>query len=160
MRHLFISTLIAGHAVLATGAWAVTPTPTPTQTATASQTARISAKALKAVCATCGIVEAVTTEKRKGKGGAAGLLGGAVVGGLLGNQVGNGTGNTVATVGGAVGGAVLGNEIQKKMSSKTVWVTSVKMKNGSTQKFEQETQPAWKAGQVLNVQDGKPTALP
>ena len=88
------------------------------------------------------------------------MVGGAVVGGLLGNQVGSGTGNTVATVGGAVGGAVLGNEIQKRMSTKTVWVTTVRLKDGTSQKFEQEAQPTWKAGQVLNVQDGKPTALP
>ena len=106
------------------------------------------------------MVQSVQQEKRDGQGGALGMVGGAVVGGLLGNQVGNGTGNTVATVGGAVGGAVLGNEIQKRMSTKTVWVTTVRLKDGTSQKFEQEAQPTWKAGQVLNVQDGQLTARP
>ncbi len=165
MRHLFIGTLIAGQALLAaaTTTTAVTTpaaTPTATQSAATSATSTISPKALKKICASCGIVESVQMEKRKGKGGAAGLLGGAVVGGLLGNQVGNGDGNTLATVGGAVGGAVLGNEIQKKVTSKTVWITSVRLKNGTSQRFEQETDPGWKAGQVVNVQDGKLAAKP
>ena len=165
MRTLFLGTLLAGHTLLAVAATttAVTtpaPTPTATQTVAASTTTTVSAKALKKICATCGIVESVQKTKRKGEGGAAGMVGGAVVGGLLGNQVGGGTGNTIATVGGAVGGAVLGNEIQKRMTRKTVWITSVRLKDGSSQKFEQETQPAWTAGKVLNVQDGKLTALP
>lgn len=165
MRSLFIGTLLAGHALLAaaTTTTAVTtpaPTPTATKSAAASATSTVSAKALKKICATCGIVESVKTTKRKGEGGAAGIVGGAVVGGLLGNQVGGGSGNTIATVGGAVGGAVLGNEIQKRVTRKTVWITSVRLKDGSSQQFEQESEPTWKAGQVLNVKDGKPTVLP
>ncbi len=164
MRTLFIGGLLACHALLAaattTTVTTPAPTPTATQSAAKSATSTISAKALKKICATCGIVESVQKVKRQGEGGAAGLVGGAVVGGLLGNQVGGGTGNTIATVGGAVGGAVLGNEIQKRMTSKTVWITTVRLKNGSSQPFEQDTQPAWKAGQVLNVQDGQLTARP
>ena len=165
MRTLFLGTLLAGHTLLAVAATttAVTtpaPTPTATQRAAVSATSTVSPKALKKICATCGIVESVKKIKRKGEGGAAGMVGGAVVGGLLGNQVGGGTGNTIATVGGAVGGAVLGNEIQKRMTRKTVWITSVRLKDGSSQQFEQETQPAWAAGKVLKVQDGQLTALP
>lgn len=104
-----------------------------------------------ALCDTCGTVQSVQNEKRKGKGGAAGVIAGAAVGGLLGNQVGKGTGNTVATVGGAVAGGVIGNEVQKRMNSKTVWVTEVKMKDGTVRKFEQEAQPAWAAGNVVKV---------
>jgi outer membrane lipoprotein SlyB len=165
MRHLFIGTLFASQALLAaaTTTTAVTTpaaTPTATQSAATSATTTISAKALKKICAACGIVESVTMEKRKGKGGAAGLLGGAVVGGLLGNQVGNGDGNTLATVGGAVGGAVLGNEIQKKVNTKNVWTTSVRMKDGTSQRFEQASDPGWKSGQVVHVKDGKLSAQP
>lgn len=103
------------------------------------------------LCDSCGKVESVQEEKRKGEGGAVGIVGGAVVGGLLGNQIGKGTGNTVATVGGAVAGGFVGNEVQKKVTSKTVWVTAVKMKDGSLQRFEQEAKPAWAAGQVVKV---------
>ena len=82
-----------------------------------------------------------------------GMVVGAVVGGLLGNQVGGGTGKTLATVGGAVGGGYLGNEAQKKLTSKTVWVTQVKMKDGSIRPFETAAQPAWASGKVVRVND-------
>ena len=80
-----------------------------------------------------------------------GVAGGAVAGGVLGNQVGKGTGNTVATVGGAVAGGVIGNEVQKKVTGKKVYVTRVKMKDGSIKSFEQEAAPAWAAGNVVKV---------
>ena len=109
-----------------------------------------------ALCDTCGTVQTVKQEKRKGKGGMLGVAGGAVAGGLLGSQIGKGTGNTVATVGGAVAGGVIGNEVQKKVTSKKVWVTSVKMKDGSRKSFEQEAKPVWVTGNVVKI-DG--TAL-
>lgn len=103
------------------------------------------------LCDVCGTVQDVRQEKQKGEGGVAGVAGGAVVGGLLGNQVGGGTGKTLATVGGAVAGGFLGNEVQKRVTSKTVWITTVRMKNGSVQTFQQEAQPGWSAGQVVQV---------
>ena len=69
------------------------------------------AKKLQA-CTDCGTVTSVTKEKRKGEGGAVGIVGGAVVGGLLGNQVGGGSGKKVATVGGAVAGGLIGRKVQ------------------------------------------------
>lgn len=104
-----------------------------------------------ALCDICGTVQSVQQEKQKGEGGVAGMAGGAVVGGLLGNQVGGGTGKTLATVGGAVAGGFLGNEVQKRVTSKTVWVTTVRMKDGSVQTFTQEAQPGWVAGQIVQV---------
>jgi outer membrane lipoprotein SlyB len=112
-----------------------------------------------ALCESCGTVQDVHQEKRKGKGGAVGIVGGAVAGGLLGNQVGKGTGNTVATVGGAVAGGFVGNEVQKQVTSKKVWVTKVKMKDGSIRTFEQEAQPGWAAGQHVKVRDKTLTRL-
>ena len=109
-------------------------------------------------CSDCGHVTNVHKEKRKGEGGAVGIVGGAVVGGLLGNQIGKGTGKTVATVGGAVAGGFAGNEVQKHVTSKEVWVTKVQMKDGSTRTFEQEAQPAWKSGNVVKV-NGKSLAI-
>jgi outer membrane lipoprotein SlyB len=110
------------------------------------------AKAL-ALCGHCGTVQEVQEVKRKGEGGAVGIVGGAVVGGLLGNQVGGGSGKTLATVGGAVAGGYVGNEVQKKVTSKAVWVTKVKMRDGSIRSFEQEAKPGWVAGKVVRVQD-------
>src|SRR5438874_1616724 len=103
------------------------------------------------LCDSCGHVQAVHKETRKGKGGAAGIVGGAVVGGLIGNQFGHGNGKALATVGGAAAGGYAGNEVQKHVTSTEVWVTSVRMKDGSTRTFEQAAAPAWKAGSVVKV---------
>jgi outer membrane lipoprotein SlyB len=104
-----------------------------------------------ALCAACGIVQDVHAEKRKGKGGAAGIVGGALLGGLLGHQIGGGAGNTVATVGGAAAGGYVGNEVQKNVNSRTVWATTVRMKDGSTRVFEQETRPPWTRGMPVRA---------
>ena len=64
-------------------------------------------------CEDCGHVSDVHKEKRKGQGGAVGIVGGAVVGGLLGNQVGGGDGRKLATVAGAVGGAMVGRNVER-----------------------------------------------
>lgn len=115
------------------------------------------AKKLEA-CADCGTVQQVRKEKRKGEGGAVGIVGGAVAGGLIGNQFGKGNGRTLATVGGAVAGGFAGNEVQKHVTSKEVFVTTVRMQDGTVRSFEQEKAPAWKAGSVVRVQ-GKVLAL-
>lgn len=108
-----------------------------------------------ASCNDCGTVQAVHKEKRKGKGGAVGILAGAAAGGLLGNQIGHGTGRTLATVAGAAAGGYAGNEVQKHVTSQDVWVTQVKLKDGTVRTFEQEQQPAWKAGTVVQVQGNR-----
>jgi len=137
--------LLAGVLVLASaGSWAQNDKP---QRVTEKAKARVEL----AICKTCGTVQTVKQEKRKGKGGILGVAGGAVVGGLLGNQIGKGNGNTIATVGGAVAGGLVGNEVQKRSTSKKVWVTSVKLKDGSIHNFEQEAQPGWIAGSVVKV---------
>jgi outer membrane lipoprotein SlyB len=108
------------------------------------------------ICDSCGVVQQVHQEKRKGKAGSGvGVVGGAVVGGLVGNQFGGGTGKTLATIGGAVAGGFAGNEVEKHATSKTVWVTTVKMKDGKIRTFEQEAQPGWAAGNTVKVKNKK-----
>ena len=107
---------------------------------------------MMANCNDCGCVQEVKLEKRKGEGGAVGIVAGAAAGGLIGNQFGGGNGKTLATVGGAVAGGFVGNEVQKRVTAKEVWVTRVKMKDGSVRTFEHESQPGWKAGSVVKVQ--------
>jgi outer membrane lipoprotein SlyB len=106
---------------------------------------------IAALCDTCGIVTGVRSEKRKGKGGALGIIGGAVVGGVVGNQVGDGSGQKVATVGGAVGGALLGNEIQKRLNRKTIHITSIQLKDGTTRSYESEAAPTWAVGNSVKL---------
>lgn len=127
------------------------PAAKPAATPAAAPAAKPASASLAKLCDTCGLVTDVNSERRKGSGGAAGIVAGAAVGGLLGNQVGEGTGNTVATVGGAVAGGIAGNEIQKRMTAKKFFVTYVTMKDGSKRKFEQEAQPGWRKGDVVKV---------
>ena len=129
--------------------------------AAAIATAAFAANATTSVplCDSCGHVQGVHKETRKGKGGAAGIVGGAVVGGLIGNQFGHGNGKALATVGGAAAGGYAGNEVQKHVTSTDVWVTSVRMKDGSTRKFEQAAAPAWKAGTVVKVNGKKISSI-
>jgi outer membrane lipoprotein SlyB len=110
-----------------------------------------SAPAPKPLCATCGTVQDVHVEKRKGEGGTIGIIGGALLGGLLGHQIGGGTGKTLATVGGAAAGGYAGNEVQKNVNSRSVWVTTVRMRDGSIRTFEQGSRPGWSHGSVVKA---------
>jgi outer membrane lipoprotein SlyB len=110
-----------------------------------------SAPAPISLCASCGTVQDVHVEKRKGEGGALGIIGGALVGGLLGHQIGGGSGKTLATVGGAAAGGYAGNEVQKHVNSRNVWVTTVRMRDGSIRRFEQGSRPGWSHGSVVKA---------
>ena len=55
---------------------------------------------------------------------------------------------------GAVAGGLAGNEVEKRMHKRTVWVTTVVMKNGRRHVFETEARPALKRGDVVTVEDG------
>ncbi|HET9978309.1 MAG TPA: glycine zipper 2TM domain-containing protein [Burkholderiaceae bacterium] len=103
---------------------------------------------LATLCANCGVVSAVKTEKRKGKASGVGAVGGAVVGGVIGNKT---TDSTTGTVVGGVAGGLIGNEIEKRTKRHTVWVTTATMKDGTVRKFEAGADPGWKAGAVIEV---------
>jgi outer membrane lipoprotein SlyB len=124
-----------------------------------AQTEKARLAQVAALCDTCGIVTGVRSEKRKGKGGALGIIGGAVGGGLLGSQVGSGDGKTVATVGGAVGGAVIGNEIQKRLNRKTIHITTIQLKDGSTRSYESEAAPTWAVGNSVKLDSAANTVV-
>jgi outer membrane lipoprotein SlyB len=102
-------------------------------------------------CMDCARVLDVRLERRKGEGGAVGIVAGAAAGGLLGNQVGKGDGKVLATVGGAVAGGFIGNEVQKRVTGGDRWVTDVRMRDGSIRTIEQEAQPAWSRGAIVRV---------
>jgi outer membrane lipoprotein SlyB len=101
------------------------------------------------VCASCGVVTAVTPVEKPGEAGALGTVGGAVVGGVLGHQVGGGTGKTLATAAGAVGGALAGREIEKRQRTTTVYDVRVRMDDGSSRSFTLEN--AVSVGQKVRV---------
>ena len=107
------------------------------------------------VCDECGTVQSVKQKEQKTKTSKIGMVGGAVVGGVLGNQVGGGTGKTLATIGGAAAGGYVGDKMEQKHNAKVVWVTTVKLKDGSIKTFDQEAKPFWTAGNVVKVSGNK-----
>lgn len=109
--------------------------------------------AKKAICADCGVVEAVNvveTDDASGLGAAAG----AVAGGLLGNQVGKGKGKTLSTVIGAVGGGVAGHYGEKYLRKKTRWDVVVIMEDGTHRTMSYDADPNFIVGEKVQVNGG------
>ena len=106
-------------------------------------------------CDTCATVEQVNVVEVSGSGNYLGTVGGAVVGGLLGSQVGGGNGRTAAQVAGAVGGAVIGNNIERNSRrNKNHYEVVVRYGNGGTQTIVYETDPGYRTGDKVRVNNG------
>jgi outer membrane lipoprotein SlyB len=125
------------------------------EAAVASRPAQVQGVKLASICATCGVVTATRVETRKGEGGPAGVVGGAVLGGVLGHQMGGGSGKAAMTVLGAVGGGVAGNAVEKKIKETKVWITTVTEKDGSTGTYEAKADPELRAGDVVAIENGR-----
>ena len=84
-----------------------------------------------------------------------GTLAGAAIGGILGYQFGGGMGKAVATVAGAAGGAYVGNEVDKKgHMDDPVYNITIRMEDGTTQSFAQESEPLLKQGDRVKITRG------
>ena len=108
------------------------------------------------ICVDCGSVESVQAQTRQGDASGVGAVAGGVIGGLIGNQMGGGNGKKAMTVVGAVGGGLAGNEIEKQRNASTVYVTQVRMDDGSLRRFTRNTQLS--VGQRVRV-DGERLVL-
>ena len=106
------------------------------------------------ICANCGVVEAINVIEVRGDGSYVGKIAGGVVGGLLGSQVGQGRGTTVAEIAGAVGGAVVGNEIEKRVKKTTHYEVVTRLQGGGVQTITYATQPAFRVGDKVRVENG------
>jgi len=105
-------------------------------------------------CANCGVVEAVNVIEVKGEGNYLGMIAGGLAGALLGHQVGGGSGKQIATVAGAAGGAYAGNEVEKRMKTKKHYEVITRLENGGTQAIPYETDPGYKVGDKVRVENG------
>lgn len=105
-------------------------------------------------CANCGVVEAVNVIEVKGEGNYLGMIAGGLAGALLGHQVGGGTGKQIATVAGAAGGAFAGNEVEKRMKTSKHYEVITRLENGGTQAVPYETDPGYKVGDRVRVENG------
>ncbi|MFY9509975.1 MAG: glycine zipper 2TM domain-containing protein [Rubrivivax sp.] len=107
-------------------------------------------KAAAPVCASCGVVEAVTPVQHKGEGTGLGAVAGGVLGAVVGHQVGGGNGKKAMTVIGAVGGGVAGNEIEKRQRATTVYQLKIRMADGTLRSVTQSQQFA--VGQQVKLE--------
>ena len=105
------------------------------------------------LCANCGVVEAVNVIEVKGEGNYLGMIAGGLAGALLGHQVGGGSGKTIATVAGAAGGAFAGNEVEKRMKTTTHYEVITRLESGGTQAVSYETEPGFKVGDKVRVEN-------
>ena len=102
-------------------------------------------------CADCGTVVSIENVQRRGKGSGVGAVAGGVVGGILGNQVGKGTGRDLATIAGAVIGGVAGHNVERNVTPRIRYRTTVRMDNGQMHSFTQDAPPVWTVGDVIQV---------
>jgi outer membrane lipoprotein SlyB len=129
------------------------PSYQPQQSAYPAQAAAPAVKRAPAICNSCGEVVGVRAVRHTAPTSGVGIAGGAVVGGLLGNQIGGGTGRTLATIAGAVGGGYAGNEVEKNVRATTSYVVDVRMENGKTRSFPQNSEN-WRVGDQVRVVNG------
>lgn len=108
----------------------------------------------QAICADCGVVEAVREVQVEAKGSGGGAVAGGLVGGLIGNQMGRGATRDIATVLGAVGGAFAGNHLEKTVKESKRYDVVVRFEDGSTRTFSSDTPPAWHSGDPVRLQNG------
>jgi outer membrane lipoprotein SlyB len=106
-----------------------------------------------ASCFNCGVVQSVNVVEVEGKGSGIGVVTGGVLGGLLGNQVGQGNGKTVATVVGAAGGAYAGNKVEKNINKVKAYDIVVRMHDGGTRTFHQNTDPGLASGDKVKIEN-------
>lgn len=106
------------------------------------------------ICNNCGSVEAINLVEVKGEGGYLGTIGGGVVGALLGSQVGSGRGRTAAQIAGALGGAYAGHTIEGNVRKSNHYEVLVRLQNGTTQTVIFATEPDYRVGDKVKINDG------
>ena len=102
-------------------------------------------------CATCGMVESISTVERKGNASGVGAVAGGLTGMLLGNQMGRGNGRTGMTVVGGAGGAYLGNRIEQNMQRTISYRVNVRMGDGKLRTLYQHEAPDVAVGRHVEI---------
>jgi outer membrane lipoprotein SlyB len=107
----------------------------------------------KKECADCGVVVAVRQVEQKGQGTGLGAVVGGVAGAVVGHNISDG--KDLGTVVGAAGGAVAGHQIERHARTTKHYEVQVRMPDGKVKSVRFSTQPAWKSGDKVRLQDGK-----
>lgn len=110
--------------------------------------------AAPALCRDCGIVEAVNAIEQPGEASGLGAAAGGVLGGVVGNQIGNGGTRQTARILGMIGGAVAGHQIEKSQRKTMKYELVVRFEDGTTRRFDYDSQPAWHTGERVKLVNG------
>jgi len=110
--------------------------------------------AAPALCRDCGIVEAVNAIEQPGEASGLGAAAGGVLGGVVGNQIGNGGARQTARILGMIGGAVAGHQIEKSQRKTMKYELVVRFEDGTTRRFDYDSQPSWQAGERVKLVNG------
>ena len=108
----------------------------------------------KCTTSTCGVVQNVQFVEQKGSGSGVGAIAGGVIGGVVGPQFGSGRGNTAATIAGAGAGAYAGHQIEKNRNTRTTWIVTVKLDDGTTKTYSYAIRPQFREGDRIKSLDG------
>ena len=107
----------------------------------------------KKECTDCGVVVGVRLVERKGEGTGLGAVVGGVAGAVVGHEISRG--RDAGTVLGAAGGAVAGHQIERHARATKHYEVQVRMEDGKVRSVKFATEPAWKSGDRVRLQDGK-----
>jgi outer membrane lipoprotein SlyB len=110
--------------------------------------------AVAPACKDCGTITGIREVAKPGRASGAGAVAGGVIGGVIGHQLGGRDHRTAGTVIGAAGGAVAGHVIEKKAREGRTWEVGVKMDDGASRVFHQDSHPSWSAGTRVRVVNG------
>jgi len=122
--------------------------------AVSAQPAPAPAPAPASTCKNCGRVENVRQLESKGEASGVGAIAGGVIGGVVGHQFGSGRGNTAATIAGAGAGAYAGHQIEKNRNTRTTWIVTVKLDDGTTKTYSYAIRPQFREGDRIKSLDG------
>jgi outer membrane lipoprotein SlyB len=106
-----------------------------------------------APCADCGVVVAVRQVEVKGKGTGLGAVAGGVAGAVVGHEISDG--KDLGTLVGAAGGAFAGHQIERHARTTKRFHVDVRMTDGTVKTVAFNSQPSWKSGDRVRLQNGK-----
>lgn len=110
------------------------------------------ARRVAAACSDCGVVVGVEEKTVMGHGTGVGAVAGGVAGAVIGHEMGDGS--RAGTAVGAVVGGIAGHQIERGARSTKRYEISVRMHDGSVKVAKTDTQPTWRAGDKVRVQNG------
>lgn len=95
-----------------------------------------------AVCTSCGVIESYDAVQVQGQTNGVGAAAGGLGGALIGSQIAGRGNHTLGGVIGAIGGGLLGNTIERHERTVTVYDVHVRMNDGTTRTFRENSVPA------------------